>query len=48
MRPGMIRDLVTFTRGAFQDLRMIGGIFADDKKGRLHVMRREEIEQFWG
>ncbi len=43
----MIRDFVTFARRAFQDLRILGGIFADDKERRLHMMGREEVEQFW-
>ncbi len=48
MRPGMIRDLVTFADRASQDVGMVRRVLADDEKGRLHVMRREEIEQLRG
>ena len=36
-------DLVTFPDGAPQDIGMIRCILADHEKGRLHMVRGEEI-----
>ena len=47
MRPGMVRDLMTFADCASQDVGVVRGVLAHDKKRCLHVMRREEIEQLW-
>ena len=45
MRPGMISDFVTLADCASQNVGMVCRVLADDEKRRLHVMRREEIEQ---
>ena len=41
----MVSDLVAFADCAFQNVRMIRRVLADDEKGRLHVMGREQVEQ---
>ena len=43
----MISNFVTFVRGALNDLRVLGNIFADYKKSGFDVMGCEKIEQFW-
>ena len=48
MRPGMVADFVAFAHGAFQNFRMVRGILSDNEKGRLHVMRSQQIEQLRG
>ena len=45
MRPGMIRDLMTFADRAPQDAGVVRRVLADHKKRRAHLMRREEIEE---
>jgi len=41
----MVRDLVPFPDGAFENLRMIGGILTDNEKGRLEMPGRQQVEQ---
>ena len=48
VRPGMIRDFMSFADGAPQDVGMVRCVLAHDKKSRFHAMRREEIEQLRG
>ena len=43
----MVRNFVPLTYSALEDFGILGGVFADDKKRHLHVVRREEIEQLW-
>src|SRR4051812_15772248 len=45
MRPGMVRDFMTFAHGPLQNLRMLSRVFSDDEKCRFHVMSGEQIEQ---
>ena len=48
MRPTVISDFVTFTRGARNDLRMFCDIFADHEESRFNLVSREDVQQFRG
>src|SRR3977135_1974747 len=47
MRPGMVRNLVSFPDSPLENFRVIRGILADDEKRRLEMPRRQEVEQLW-
>ncbi len=48
MRPGVIRDLVPFLRGASEDGRIFVRILADDEKGGFDFAGGEQVEKFRG
>jgi len=43
----VVPDFVTFARGARNDVRVFGHVFADDKESGFDVVGGEKIEQFW-
>src|SRR5205807_4258662 len=45
MRPTMVSNLVTFPSRPLHDLGMLGDVFTDNKKGRVDMMLRQQIEQ---
>jgi hypothetical protein len=46
MRPTVIADFMTLASGAGDNLRMVGNVLADHKKGCLDVVRAQKIEKF--
>jgi len=45
MSKGVVANFVAFADRALKDFGMTLGVFADDKKGRVDVMSRENVEQ---